>query len=100
METIKENSLVQLKSGGPVMTVTSFVTKQAAGNPLTALQEVDQTRINSQWFVDAALHQGTFEVAALHLISEGDLTTRLLSTETVVEAYTSHELTAESLAKG
>ncbi|MDB5244115.1 MAG: putative small protein [Spirosoma sp.] len=100
METIKENSLVQLKSGGPVMTVVSFGTKQAAGNPLTAPQEVDQTRVNTQWFVDATLHQGTFEVDALHLISEGDLTIRPLSTETVVDAYTSHELQPGSLVNG
>jgi len=87
MESIKPSSLVQLKSGGPIMTVESFGRKLEAGNPITARSIVDETQLNCTWFEDSTLMYGTFDSALLTLVSEPDLTA-ILSTEAVIEAYT------------
>ena len=90
MEPIQVNSLVQLHSGGPIMTVESFAFKLEAGNPLTASRIADESRLNCEWFDGTALRQGTFEVALLRLVAEHELG-KPLSEQAVVTAYTGHD---------
>ncbi|GAB3226723.1 DUF2158 domain-containing protein [Spirosoma arcticum] len=87
MEPIKLNSLVQLNSGGPIMTVDSFANKLEAGNPLTSRRIADESWVDCEWFEGSSLRQGTFEVTTLRPVSE-DEREKAPSEEAIVLAYT------------
>ncbi|QHV98690.1 DUF2158 domain-containing protein [Spirosoma endbachense] len=70
MESIQVTSLVQLKSGGPIMTVKSFGQKLESGNPLSAMRSDDESQVNCEWFTGSALTHGTFAAASLAFVSE------------------------------
>ncbi len=83
MEPIKLKSLVQLKSGGPIMRVESFARKQKRGNTLLAVRVADKSQLNCEWFEGSKWKYGTFGSTVLILVSEPDLTNPLST-----EAYT------------
>lgn len=58
---IKKGSIVQLKSGGPKMTVEGF-----QWNPMKG--KYDEDKVICSWFVKYDKKQDTFERAALELI--------------------------------
>lgn len=68
MKSIQINSVVQLKSGGPLMTVSAFATKLAKGNRLTAMQVEDDSRVICQWFEQLTLRGNTFDRLSLNLL--------------------------------
>jgi uncharacterized protein YodC (DUF2158 family) len=87
MESIKLKSFVQLKSGGPIMTVESFARKQKAGNPLLAVRVVDESQLNCEWFEGSNWMHGTFDAAELLTVSDPN-SVNPLSTDVVMKAYT------------
>jgi uncharacterized protein YodC (DUF2158 family) len=90
MEPIQLNSLVQLHSGGPIMTVKSFAFKLEAGNPLSARRIADESRLNCEWFEGTVLRQGTFEAVLLRVVAEHELG-KPLSEQAIVTAYTGQD---------
>lgn len=90
MTQIQPKSLVQLNSGGPIMTVDSFAEKLEEGNPLTARRIADESRVNCQWFEGSSLRQGTFEAVTLHPVPDHERGVPP-SEEAVVLAYTGHD---------
>lgn len=87
MALIQLKSLVQLNSGGPIMTVDSFAEKLEAGNPLTARRIADESRLNCKWFEGSLLRQGIFEADTVHPVSENE-GEKSPSEEAVLSAYT------------
>jgi uncharacterized protein YodC (DUF2158 family) len=65
MDQISIGSVVQVKSGGPSMTVESFARK-VVGHGMDARNVEDKDRVNCQWFdKDGELKSGFFPVASL-----------------------------------
>ncbi|GAB3887031.1 DUF2158 domain-containing protein [Spirosoma agri] len=67
MEQISIGSIVQLKSGGPQMTVVAYGTKIEFGSILGRHVE-DKEKVKCQWFDSTAtLQDGVFPVESLKL---------------------------------
>ncbi len=64
MDEIKIGSVVELKSGGPSMTVQSFA-RTTEGQGREARNVEDRGRVNCNWFDHTQLLNGTFQVESL-----------------------------------
>lgn len=69
-ENIEIGIIVQLKSGGPRMTVESFGTR-LSGDSMSLSSQEDRSKVHCQWFDGKKLLEGTFNVNTLKVVSEG-----------------------------
>ncbi len=68
MENFKIGDVVELKSGGPDMTVTLVVD---GNNPILAMDKTD--RVHTAWFDGNKKQEGIFPVEAIKRVQKGSL---------------------------
>lgn len=65
MSDFKKGTVVELKSGGPKMTVTGYRWLPGKG-------EYDKETVNCKWFSDSEVKEDQFPVDTLKIVEDGE----------------------------